>query len=216
MDWQDQQPEIGDTEIDEAFRFALRRRVNAAQPPDRVWQRLRSQMLVNARPPRRFQVRDLSRLLAPLVQGLVATCLLLLLGMGMRVSLWEQAYRFGATDAERPTLTAPLTSPVTTSSIAEAAGAGDPLDDRESLRSLLRAEGHAAGGSAAEGARPHVFGADQQLTALDKLDNRIDARDVTAPAVVTHPVAGAKAGPAPRGRDATPVETPSPERIQPF
>lgn len=217
MDWQDQPPEKHEPDIDEAFRLALRQQMSAAEPPDHVWQRLRSQITADGRQSQRLQqARHLSRLLAPLAQGLLATFLLLLLGVGMRVSLWEQAYRFSAVDARRPPLAASLTPQETLSLTVETTDAAETADDHESLRTLLRTEGSRGGRDATPVAKPHVHDADQRLTALDRLDDRIDTRDVSAPAVVTHPVAGAKAGSAPHVHGATPPETLSPERVQPF
>lgn len=212
MDWQDRQPETRDTDIDEAIRLALRQRVSAAEPPDRVWQRLRSQVAPGSpRQRRRVQPRNISRLFAPIVQGLVATSLLLLLGISMRASLWEQAYRFGADDGQQPTLTAPPPlAPAVAPLVENARVAQGSLDDRESLRILLQAERAIDNYSSQAMTRPPQPDSDQTLASLNKSDDLIDARDVAFAARPSPPARTIKA------RPPVPSEVLQRKRARPF
>jgi hypothetical protein len=182
MDWQEQPPESPDTVVDDAIRGALRQRAGTAEPPDHVWQRLSRQVAAGPAPQRRrrrLEPRTLNTIFAPFVQGLVATSLLLLLGLSLRSGLWEQAYRFGAGDGlpagpAQPVVAGKLEveTAITTVFVED----GD--DDVESLRTLMRAAklAHQRADMGLATARPGA--PEPTLPALNKLDDLVDARDV--------------------------------------
>lgn len=188
MDWQDHQPDPGDTVVDEAIRQSLRQSMGDAEPSNQVWQRLRSQVAAGPSPQRRrVPAATLGSRFAPLIQGLVATSLLLLLGLSLRTSLWEQAYRFGANDDQHnaPADFASNPAPVATSADGMAGLTYHPSEDLEGVRALQRAARQA---SVTTPARPQQPDSDQTLAALNKRDDLIDARDTRlAPATVAHP-----------------------------
>lgn len=95
--------EVTEEELDRVIRSALQDEVRNASPSPDVWARISSQ--VSAGPPRRRRPPSpslLSRVLAPLAQGLAATAILLLLGLSLGPNLWIQSYRFGAGDQLTP------------------------------------------------------------------------------------------------------------------
>jgi hypothetical protein len=97
MNLPDRRWRADDAEIDEIIRQALREEVSPCEPPPEVWQRISSQIAAGPAPHRRPPVRSLSQFFAPLMQGLAATAVLLLLGLSLGPNLLWQSYQFGAT-----------------------------------------------------------------------------------------------------------------------
>jgi hypothetical protein len=88
--------------LDEAIRHALKANTPFREPPRRVWKRISRQVAAGPAAHGRPPMPSLSQLLAPLVQGLAATAILLLLGFSLGPSLWVQSYQFGSRQAVTP------------------------------------------------------------------------------------------------------------------
>lgn len=100
-------PEITEKELDRVIRSALQSELRNASPPPAVWQRISSQVAAGPSHRRgRPSPGLLSRILAPLAQGLAATAILLLLGLSLGPNLWIQSYRFGADNDMTPVVPA--------------------------------------------------------------------------------------------------------------
>lgn len=140
MDLQARKPEA-DEAIDEVVRRTLHDWVGSAEPPDRVWRQISRQ--VTAGTARRHRLPRPGRLtgrLAPLMQGLAATALLLLMGMSLRPDLWQRAYLFGAGDRIQEIETATDVPTPTPQPPAELLAGGAELEDRDSLAVRWRSE----------------------------------------------------------------------------
>lgn len=88
--------------LDETIRHALRANTPSREPPPRVWKRISRQVAAGPAAHGRPPGPSLSQLLAPLVQGLAATAILLLLGFSLGPSLWVQSYQFGSRQEMTP------------------------------------------------------------------------------------------------------------------
>ena len=92
-------PDLSNAELDKVIRQALRqglKELGAGEPPTAVWEELSHQGTAGpSRQRRQPPARQLRLLLAPLMQGLAATAVLLLLGLSLGPSLWVQSYQCG-------------------------------------------------------------------------------------------------------------------------
>lgn len=144
MDWRNRRPELDDTAVDQAIRQALQREVGAERPPDRIWQRISSQITAGPLRRRRLQrVRPWGSYFAPLIQGATAVAILLLLGLSLRSNLWQGVYLLDGREAAQPARLEPSALPAV-GSPADLAQTPDPLEDPEDLRALLRIEARTA------------------------------------------------------------------------
>lgn len=76
--------EPGGDPLDELLRQMLQRGTPPVQPPDRIWDRIQSQVTAGPAPTsHRPPVERLSRLLAPFVQGLAAAAIVILVGVSL-------------------------------------------------------------------------------------------------------------------------------------
>lgn len=76
--------EPGGDPLDELLRETLRRATPPVQPPNRVWDRIQSQVTAGPAPTsHRPPTERLSRLLAPFVQGLAAAAIVILIGVSL-------------------------------------------------------------------------------------------------------------------------------------
>lgn len=91
--------------LDELIRQTLRHSAPAVQPPSRVWERIQSQVTAGPAPTsHRPPTERLSRLLAPLVQGLAAAVIFILAGISLGSAYLD--------DPPQVESTSPLSAPV--------------------------------------------------------------------------------------------------------
>ncbi len=140
MDWQELRPEPEDTlndALDQAIRHALRQEAGRVVPPERVWHRINSQISAGpTRPRRRLAAPSRGSLLAPLVQGLAAMVLVLLVGLNI---LPYVVVEHPAAITETTPLPADLPTPAGADSLpATSIPSRDPLENIDTLKASLR------------------------------------------------------------------------------
>ena len=112
MAWLDHEPSTTEDELDRMMRQAMRGRMARAEPPDALWTKIRDQVAAGPSPRQRPPVRNWSHLLAPLVQGMAAVFVLVLLGFSLTTSFMVQGYQVGSQDQLALAVQAPDTSPL--------------------------------------------------------------------------------------------------------
>lgn len=96
----------GGDALDELIRQTLQRNTSSAQPPKRIWERIRSQVTAGPAPAsHRPPAERLGRLLTPFVQGLAAVALFILVGVSLVSTRW--------TDPRQVETISPQPGPVT-------------------------------------------------------------------------------------------------------
>lgn len=144
MAWLDHEPPTVEDDLDRQIRQAMRDRVAGAEPPDALWARISDQIAAGPSPRRRPPVHTWSHLLAPLVQGVAAVAVLLLLGFSVTTSFVVQTYQVGSQEELVLAVQAPETSlsPVVVEPepqpIVDTASLTSSADDVLSQGTLLR------------------------------------------------------------------------------
>ncbi|MEA3337814.1 MAG: hypothetical protein U9R25_18130 [Chloroflexota bacterium] len=114
------QAHAGEEILDDLIRVELQARASGAKPPDRIWESISSQVAAGPSPVRRRPPAfELNRVVAPLVQGLTAAIVLLLLGFSIGPNLWVQTYQFATGREITPTSVAPSVDVTAVPEIAE-------------------------------------------------------------------------------------------------